>query len=460
MSEPARGAGVARGASVLLVEDDEGLRSSLVEYLDGKGYSVHGVPDAEAARAALEAETEVVITDLKLPGDSGLDLLRQVRMRSPRTEVIVMTGHASIDSAVEAMKEGAYHYVTKPVNPTVLVRLLGELVHRRRLEEEVSSLRQQLDEQYGFENLIGQSNAIRRVFDVIRQVAPTRTTVLILGASGTGKELVARALHQNSRRKAGPFVAINCAALPATLMESELFGHERGAFTGAVQRRRGLLHAADGGTLFIDEVGELDPPLQAKLLRVLETRMVTPLGTTKEEPVDIRIVAATHQDLDKKIADGSFREDFLYRLKVVTIELPTLRERREDVPLLARAFLRQAVDDNELEERRFAQEALSRLAAYDWPGNVRELRNVVESSAVLSRTEVIGIEDLPSPLVELPVASHGGLFQVGMTMDELERAAILETLRTVSGNRTKTAGILGISLRTLQRKLKQYDIEV
>jgi DNA-binding NtrC family response regulator len=446
-------------APIVLIEDDESLRESLAEYLTSKGYAIATAARGEEGLAAVDSETEVVITDFKLPGQSGLDVLRDVRRKNPATEVIIITGYGSIDSAVEAMKEGAYHYVTKPVNPTVLVRILGELTHRRRLETEVVQLRQQLDAQYGFENLIGRSPGIRRVFDVIRQVAPTRTTVLITGESGTGKELVARAIHQNSPRKTARFVAINCAALPSTLLESELFGHEKGAFTGAVQRRQGLIQAANGGTLFIDEVAELEPSLQVKLLRVLETRLVTPLGSNREEPVDIRILAATHQDLDKRVQEGRMREDFLYRLKVVTIQIPPLRDRREDIPLLARTFLDQAVKENELPARRFTPEVLSRLTSYHWPGNVRELRNVVESAAVLSTDESIGMEDLPPPLVERPHAGAGGLFQVGMTMDELERQAILATLRTTNGNRTRAAEQLGISLRTLQRKLKEYKVE-
>jgi DNA-binding NtrC family response regulator len=443
---------------IVLIEDDATLRESLTEYLESKGYAVTPVARGEEGIAKVDADTEVVITDFKLPGQSGLDVLREVRRRNPNCEVIIVTGYGSIDSAVEAMKEGAYHYVTKPVNPTVLVRILGELVHRRSLEAEVSLLRQQLDAQYGFENLIGRAPSMRKLFDVIRQVAPTRTTVLVTGESGTGKELVARAIHQNSPRKTARFVAINCAALPATLLESELFGHERGAFTGAMQRRQGMIQAANGGTLFIDEIGELEPALQVKLLRVIETRVVTPLGSTREEPVDIRILAATHQDLEKGVQEGRFREDLLYRLKVVTLRLPPLRERREDVPLLARAFLEQAVKENGLPPRRFAPETLSRLSSHHWPGNVRELRNVVESSAVLSADETIGIEDLPAPLIERPQSAAGGLFHVGQTMEELERLAILETLKSTGGNRTKAAEMLAISLRTLQRKLKEYQI--
>ncbi len=459
-SAPASRSVAANAAtSVVLIEDDASLRESLAEYLGSKGYAVATAARGEEGIAAVDSETEVVITDYKLPGQSGLDVLREVRRKNPTTEVIIITGYGSIDSAVEAMKEGAYHYVTKPVNPTVLVRILGELTHRRALESEVVQLRQQLDEQYGFENLIGRSAGMRRVFDVIRQVAPTRTTVLITGESGTGKELVARAIHQNSPRKSARFVAINCAALPATLLESELFGHEKGAFTGATQRRQGLIQAANGGTLFIDEVAELEPSLQVKLLRVLESRLVMPLGSNREEPVDIRILAATHQDLEKRVQEGRFREDFLYRLKVVSIQLPPLRDRRDDIPLLARTFLEQAVQENGLNARRLTPEALSRLASYHWPGNVRELRNVIESAAVLSADESIGIEDLPPPLVERPQAGVGGLFHVGMTMEELERQAILATLKSTGGNRTRAAEQLGISLRTLQRKLKEYQVE-
>jgi len=460
MAATERETGAARPtAPIVLIEDDETLRESLAEYLESKGYAVVKVARGEEGIAEVDAETEVVITDFKLPGQSGLDVLREVRRKNPTTEVIIVTGYGSIDSAVEAMKEGAYHYVTKPVNPTVLVRILGELTHRRRLETEVAQLRQQLDQQFGFENLIGRSPGIRRVFDVIRQVAPTRTTVLITGESGTGKELVARAIHQNSPRKNARFVAINCAALPSTLLESELFGHEKGAFTGATQRRQGLIHAASGGTLLIDEVAELEPALQVKLLRVLETRQVTPLGSNREEPVDIRILAATHQDLDKRVAEGKFREDFLYRLRVVNIQIPPLRDRREDIPLLARTFLEQAIKENELPPRRFTPEVLSRLSSFHWPGNVRELRNVVESAAVLSTDESIGIEDLPPPLVERPQPGVGGLFHVGMTMEELERQAILATLRATGGNRTRAAEQLAISLRTLQRKLKEYQVD-
>jgi DNA-binding NtrC family response regulator len=377
--------------------------------------------------------------------------------------VIIATGYASVDSAVAAMREGAFHYVTKPINPTVLLKLVEDVLERRRLETEVDELRRRVNDRYGMERIIGRSRAMHEIFDVIRHVAPTRATVLVTGESGTGKELVARAIHQLSPRRDRPFIAFNCAALPANLIESELFGHEKGAFTGALARRQGLLGAADGGTLFIDEVAELEIGLQAKLLRALEERAYTPLGSTREVKVDVRFIAATNRDLGVLVREGRFREDLYYRLKVVQVRLPPLRDRREDIPLLARHFLDHAVAEHGLRPLEFEPSAVSALLAYDWPGNVRELKNAVESAAVLSRGPAIGADGLPGAAIPIRPATvesspRGGLFHVGMKMEDMEKGAILATLEETNGNRTRAARMLGISLRTLQRKLKEYQL--
>ncbi len=449
-----------RGGRVVLIEDDDSLRSALTEYLGEKGFEVVGAADGDEGLALIDADTAVVVTDLKLPGMSGLDVLRRAKQTNPDVAVIVATGYGTIDSAVAAMREGAYHYVTKPINPTVLLKLVEDVTEKRRLRAEVTDLRRQLNERFGFDQMIGRSRVMLDIFDVIRHVAPTRATVLITGESGTGKELVARAIHQASPRRDRPFIAFNCAALPATLVESELFGHERGAFTGAVQRRKGLFGAADGGTLLIDEVSELELGLQAKLLRVLEERAYTPLGSTREEKIDVRIIAASNRDLVTAVKEGKFREDLYYRLKVVSIRLPPLRDRREDIPMLARSFLERAIQEHGLKPIRFDTDALRALQSHDWPGNVRELKNAIESAAVLARGDVIRAQDLPGALVgeATPAATLGGspLFHIGMKMDDLEKNAILGTLEEAGGNRTKAARILGISLRTLQRKLKDY----
>ena len=446
---------------VVLIEDDDPLREALTEYLIDKGCSVIGADDGQEGLKHVDDDTEVVVTDLKLPGMSGLDVLRRVKEINPDCHVIVATGHASVDSAVAAMREGAYHYVTKPINPTVLLKMVEDVMEKGKLRREVRELRAQLSERYGFDQIIGRSRAMLEVFDIIRHVAPTRATVLVTGESGTGKELVARAIHHASTRREGPFVAFNCAALPATLIESELFGHEKGAFTGANQRRKGLLAAADGGTLLIDEVSELDITLQAKLLRALEERAYTPLGSTQEVKVDVRIVAASNRDLNEEVAEGRFRQDLYYRLKVVSIQLPPLRDRPEDVPLLAKAFLERAVEEHGLRPLKLDADAIRSLQAYEWPGNVRELKNAVESAAVLSRGDVVTAEGLPQSVAGDRARRPGGeasMFHVGMTMAELERNAILATLEETDGNRTRAARSLGISLRTLQRKLKEYGV--
>ena len=313
------------GAHVVLIEDDDALREALAEYLMDKGFDVASAGAGDEGLELVDESTSAVVTDLKLPGMSGLDVLKRVKAIDRDIQVIVATGHGSVDSAVAAMRDGAYHYVTKPINPTVLLKMVEDVVEKGRLRRENRELKAQLADRFGFDQILGRSRAMLDVFDVIRHVSPTRATVLVSGESGTGKELVARAIHHTSPRRDRPFVAFNCAALPANLIESELFGHEKGAFTGAVGRREGLFGAADGGTLLIDEVSELDVTLQAKLLRVLEERAYTPLGSTSEKKVDVRFVAATNRDLAQAVSEGKFREDLYYRLKVVQIALPPLR---------------------------------------------------------------------------------------------------------------------------------------
>lgn len=451
---------VLKNGKVILIEDDDALRESLCEYLTDKGCDVIAAEDGTTGLEAVDEDTSVVVTDLKLPGLSGLDVLRAIKERDPDVQVIVATGFGSVDTAVAAMREGAYHYVTKPINPTVLLKMVRDVLEKRGLRQEVQQLRAQLDDRYGFGQMIGRSRRMTELFDIIRHVAPTRATVLVTGESGTGKELVARAIHQASTRRERPFIAVNCAALPANLIESELFGHEKGAFTGAHQRRTGLFGAADSGTLFIDEVSELDIALQSKLLRVLEERAYTPLGSTKEQKVDVRIIAASNRDLPEAIESGVFREDLYYRLKVVAVQLPPLRERREDIPLLARTFLQRAIEEHGLRTLSFNAEALRALSAHDWPGNVRELKNAVESAAVLARSEEVTVDGFPfaDSGVGASAGTDGGLFHVGMTMAELEHNAIFATLEEQEGNRTRAAKVLGISLRTLQRKLKEYGV--
>jgi len=373
----------------------------------------------------------------------------------------MMTAYGSIENAVEAMKAGAYHYVTKPVNLDELELVIERALKGRRIEAENVDLHKQLDQKFGLENIIGQSLAMRQVFDTVQQVAPTRATVLITGETGTGKELIAHAIHNLSPRKNGPLIAVHAAALPSALLESELFGHERGAFTGAVERRVGRFELADGGTIFLDEVGELEPAMQVKLLRILEERKFERVGGTKTIDVDVRLVTATNRNLKKLVAEGKFRDDLFYRLSVVTVDLPALRERREDIPLLVTAFVQQCSVENGKPVREITQEAVNMLMAYDWPGNVRELRNTIEQMVVLSRGERLTLRDVPlsiragADLTKVAVVRPG----VTMTVEEAERQLIVQALKETGGNRTRAADKIGMSRRTLHRKLKEYKLE-
>jgi len=448
--------------TVLIVDDERSTRAGLERALQGR-YEVLLAEDGQKAIQLLESQrVDVLVTDLKMPGIDGMALLRRAKSLSTPPLCIMITAYGAIESAVEAMQAGAYHYLTKPhINLDELELVIQRGLDGQRIESENVNLRAQLDKKFGMENIVGASPAMQQVFDIVQQVAPTRATVLITGETGTGKELIAHAVHNLSPRKSGPFIAVHAAALTSTLLESELFGHEKGAFTGAVERRIGRFELADGGTWFLDEVSEIEPAMQVKLLRVLEERAIERVGGQKTIHVDVRLIGATNRDLKKLVSEGKFRDDLFYRLSVVTVSLPLLRERREDVPLLVNAFLGQCSRENNKPLREMTQEALNVLMAYDWPGNVRELRNTIEQMVVLARAERLTLRDVPAAirggadLTKISVVRPGAT----MTVDEAERQLIVQALKEMDGNRTRAAQKIGMSRRTLHRKLKKYGLE-
>ncbi len=446
---------------ILIVDDEKNTREGLRQILE-EDFDVYTAPDIAGATAVLQAEVvELVITDLKLAGEDGMTLLDRVLALPNPPACIVMTAYGSVDTAVEAMKRGAYDFLTKPLDLDQLELRVRRALKSRRLEKENIDLKQQIDRKFGLENLIGESPEMVEVFDTIRQVAPSRATVLVDGESGTGKELVARAIHTLSRRSQSKFVAVHCAALTPSLLESELFGHEKGAFTGATERRIGRFEQADGGTIFLDEIGEIDSTIQVKLLRVLGERSFERVGGNKQISVDVRLVAATNKDLAQMVSKGTFRDDLYHRINVVRIWLPPLRSRRSDIPLLAAAFLRQFSEENEREKMEFSGEAMRALLEYDWPGNVRELRAAVEHGVVMARTEVISPRELPATVREGPGATDSlapasssaptNPFNIGQTEERL----ILRVLDQTGGNVTAAAKRLGISRRTMHRRLEK-----
>jgi DNA-binding NtrC family response regulator len=448
-------------ARLLLVEDDPSTRESTRLLLEDQGYQVLTAEDGEQALRHLNEGIAVIITDLKMRGLDGMQLLHAAREQTPHTPVIMITGHGSEEAAVSALKSGAFHYLKKPIHPEELLHLVHQALERHRMSGEIAALHDQINQLAGMQGIIGQSQPMRKVFEKIRMVADARSTVLIEGESGTGKELVARALHLNSSRRNRPFVAINCAAIPETLIESELFGHVRGAFTGAAEKRTGTFLAAEHGTLLIDEIGEMHLDLQSKLLRAIETRRISPLGSSEEIELDVRLIASTHRDLQELIAEHKFREDLYYRLNVVNIKLPPLRERREDIPLLVRAFIDEIAAENQRAVRDISPEALARLQAHDWPGNVRQLRNMLESVIVMSTREIIDIVDFPEPIRQADSAPPlQALIAMGMPMAQIEKEVIRQTLIRTGGNRSEASKILGISTRTLQRRIKEHSLLV
>ena len=459
----------AEKPSILVVDDERNTREGLATALQ-REWRVRTAESMEAALAALaSAGADVMLSDVRMPGGSGLELLKEVRARHPRTACVMLTAYGSVETAVEAMKLGAADFLTKPVNLDQLDIVLARTLRTRALETENRELKQRLDARYGLENIVGSAPAMERVLDTIRQAAPSQATVLVEGPSGTGKELVAQAIHHLSPRAAGPFVAVHCAALSPTLLESELFGHEKGAFTGAIARSRGRFEQAGGGTLFLDEVGEIPPETQVKLLRVLETRTFERVGGDETLRADFRIVAATNRDLKAETAAGRFREDLYYRLAVVTIRMPTLAERRSDIPMLCDHFLKQfAAESGTGKAKRLHPAALALLQAYDWPGNVRELRNAIERMTVLSRGDEIEEGDVPNEIREAcgtggagaPAPASAGAAGLakgeGESLAEIEKRQILAVLEKNGGNRSKAALELGINRRTLHRKLKAW----
>src|SRR6476620_9216917 len=374
---------------VLVVEDNETERRALSQVLKGDGFNVFGAENADKAMGYVDENIDVVMSDLHMGDVSGIDLLQLWKKKQPDTQFILLTGERAPSNIVEAMKSGAYDYVTKPINPEELTLLIRRAIETLQKDKELDNLRRRLDQKFGLDQIVGESKQMKDVFAKIQRAAPVDSTVLILGESGTGKELVAQALHHNSLRKKGPFVAVNCAAVPATLVESELFGHVRGAFTGATDRRVGRFEQADGGTLFIDEIGDFDLGLQAKLLRVLETFTLTPVGGHEDRKVNVRVVAATSRDLRKMVEEGKFREDLFYRLNVIVVNLPPLRQRPDDIPILVDHFLREIATNKHTAPHRVSPEVMRRFNAYRWPGNVRELRNVLERMMVLAEGEVL-----------------------------------------------------------------------
>ncbi|MEO0651965.1 MAG: sigma-54 dependent transcriptional regulator [Planctomycetota bacterium] len=453
--EPSRG-------RVLIIDDDEGHAEALADGLDMDGYTCTLAHSGNEGVERMEQATfDAVLTDLVMHDRDGLEVLKLSGRLQPEAAVLLITGHGSVETAVDAMQLGAVDYIEKPVRLNELRTRLERAIENRRLRREHRELRQQLDRTYSLEGIIGSSPSMQRVFDVVQQVGGTNATVLILGESGTGKELVARAIHNTSKRAEKRFVAMNCAALSEGLIESELFGHVKGAFTGAVGHNEGRIVYADGGTLFLDEVGDMPLETQAKLLRVLESREVQPVGGNKTVPVDIRLLAATNHDLEERVKAGRFREDLLYRLKVVAVTLPPLRERAGDVPLLLDHYISQLAEQHDRPVRGVTPEARAILTRYTWPGNVRELRNVVESMVLLARADLIDVVDIPESLVDGPRiegGGGGGYDLKGKTLDEVERDLIIANLELVDGNRQKAAQMMGIGERTLYRKIKEYGL--
>jgi two-component system response regulator HydG len=451
---------------ILIADDDLAHRVMLKKLLSGWGYNVAEADDGSVAVDEVRKRSfDLILMDIRMMNVSGIEALEQIKQINPSIPVIIMTAYASVETAVSTLKKGAYDYLTKPLDFDELQMTIARATEHSRLKKENEYLKDRLGEKFDRRNIIGRSAVMVRILEIVEQVAATQATVLITGESGTGKEVIANAIHFNSNRKDAPFVKINCAALTETLLESELFGHEKGSFTGADRRREGKFVQADGGSIFLDEVSEMSPAMQVKLLRVLQEREITRVGGREVIKIDVRVIAASNKDLKKEVREGRFREDLFYRLNVVTLALPPLRERPEDIPLMAQAFLRTFAQSNFKTIKGFTPQAMQKLAHYSWPGNVRELMNAVERAVVLSRTEMVGEDELvftmadqtvsgdePPESLNRPSAAAGNL-----SLEEVEKRRILEALETSGGNKSEAARRLGITRKTLRKKLEKYE---
>lgn len=446
---------------ILVVDDEPSHRTMLSAVLSSEGYQIFEADDGKTAIQAVEKEFyDLILMDVRMTELDGIEALQEIKKISPAIPIIIMTAYGSVKTAVDALKSGAYDYLTKPLDIEEVKILITKALDYHRLKEENIFLRERLADRFDFSRIIGKSKPMKDLFETLSLIAPSDATVLVCGESGTGKEIVANALHQNSPRSKRPFIKVSCAALPETLLESELFGHERGAFTGAISRKEGRFQLANGGTIFLDEVSEMNPTTQVKLLRVLQEREFEPLGSTRTISVDIRVIAATNKNLEEEVKEGNFRDDLFYRLNVVPIEVPPLRSRKEDIPLLAKHFLNVYGEKSQTSIKGFLPRTMDLMMRYDWPGNIRELENAVERAVLLCRDEYISPEDLPVPVQKTEGEGQARVsVPPGMTLKEVEKEVIVQTLEETGGNRTQTARILGISRKTLQNKLKEYGTQ-
>ena len=446
---------------ILVVDDEEVIRNSLAEWLTDTGYESLTAPDGpQALNIIKDTDIDIMLADLKMPGMDGMELMKQAQEINPDLAVIIMTAYGTIASAIDAIKAGAYDYLEKPFCPERVEVLIKNIMTHKNVVKENVALRKELAKKYQFEELVGKSPKMQQVFDLIKTVAKSNATVLILGETGTGKELVARAVHAESLRHKGPFVSLNCAALPESLLESELFGHEKGSFTGAIAQKKGKFELANNGTIFLDEIGDISPNVQVHLLRVLQEKELSRVGGNEIVKVDVRVVTSTNRDLKKRVEEGKFREDLFYRLNVVPIYVPPLRERPDDIPILARYFLKKFNTENNKNIRDFSPEVLEYFMKHPWTGNVRELENAIEYSVVLCRNEIIKPEHLPPLLKDRQVCEpQPSATSDKVSLKDTEKEQIIKTLGETEWNYTRTAKTLGISRSTLHNKLKEYQIE-